>query len=119
MVPIFAFRLGDWHWNAPFTLGAEAPSRRAELAAALAAGELSNYEGWSIDFHLVDALTQTTTARRKVPAPTTYSAEVASHLLRTEMSDLFHQINAVQTLYERVPTNAALFRRAKRRHMLT
>jgi hypothetical protein len=119
VVPIFAFQIGDWHWNAPFTLGAESSSRRAELAAALAAGKSTGYKGWSVDFYLVDSRSQRTTARRMAPATPRYWAEAAQHLLLSETTDFISQVIAVNTLCEQLPTDAALFRRARSRYLLT
>jgi hypothetical protein len=117
-IPVFVFGIGGWNWNAPFTLGAETPDRCAQIATALREGKASNYEGWKIDLCLVDSLTLSTTARCAVAAPPSYWSEVVVGLLKTECTDLYGQAVALNNLYERVPSNSALFRRARRTYRL-
>ena len=118
-VPVFVFQIGEWHWNAPFTLGAVEESRRDDLNGALASEAATKYHAWKVKLRLIESLTQETVAQRTFSAPCSFWKEVVPAIAATRGTGLAHQVDAMSALYASAPTNHKLFKMARKTYLLS
>jgi hypothetical protein len=110
ILPVFAFRIGGWHFRAPVILGGTPSIARDELQDVLLKARSKDYAGnWTLGFTLTDTAARKIVASRSGPVPPRLRGEIATALLGSCRLDTDRADRILALVSDNYPSDYELF----------